>query len=115
MPLTPLYECSANDDQIIFGLIFMTELGVLTAGSAVSAVGDDRQNSLSQYSLLPQMATQMLVTTSPPVTVTATTNTPNATDPNPGLTTDQVIGLAVGVVASVVLVLMLTTVIIVLW
>ena len=118
-PLTLLYECSTSSDLLIFGLVFMTEEGVLDANSSISAIMDDQQSSMSQYSLTAQMKTQtILLSTAPPVmtpTTNTTTDTPDSTDTNPGLTTDQSIGLAVGIVAAFILVLVLTTIIIVLW
>ena len=118
-PPTPLYKCSTSGDLLIFGLVFMTEEGVLDANSLISAIMDDQQSSMSGYSFTAQMITQtLLLSTAPPVmtpTTNTTTNTPDSTDTNPGLTTDQIIGLAVGIVAAFILVLVLTTIIIVLW
>ena len=107
-----MYGCSTNSNQLIFGLVLVTEEGVLSAMSAISAIIDDRQGSLFQYNLTAQTnSTQnVLLTIAHPV-MTPTTNTPHSTDINPGLTTVQSIFLAVGIVVAAVL----TTIVIVLW
>ena len=112
-PLTLVYGCSTNSNQLIFGLVLVTEEGVLSAMSAISAIIDDRQSSLLQYNLTAQTnSTQnVLLTIARPV-MTPTTNTPDSTDAIiPGLTTVQSIFVAVGIVVAAVL----TTIFVVLW